>query len=1060
MARKSSADDPFSHYLSELQRNVSSGIAAEQTHRHALQDLLESLDPKILAFNDPKHIRVGAPDFTIRRKGNAMAFPVGWAETKDIGENLDDAEGSDQLERYLGLPNLILTDYLEFRWYTDGKKRLTARLADKRGRKIAPQPTGGQSVGELLSAFLTHQVPAVASARELALRMAKLAHLIRDLILRTFEVEPEHGKLHKQFQAFLETLIPDLKPPEFADMYAQTIAYGLFAARCEPSRAGEKFTRESAAYLIPRTNPFLRKLFNEIAGPELSEGIRPFVDDLVALLRGADFGSILTDLGRRTAKEDPVVHFYEDFLQEYDPRMRELRGVYYTPEPVVSFIVRSVDHILKTEFKKPLGLADKDVLILDPACGTGTFLYYVVRHVYQTLLEQGQKGQWNSYVSENLLKRVFGFELLMAPYAVAHLKLGLLLQELGYQFDADERLGIYLTNTLEEAAKRAQQVFAFADAITDEGIAAQRIKRDDKIMVVLGNPPYSGHSANRSWETIDGKKVPTFIGRLMQDYYSVDGKPLGEKNPKWLQDDYVKFIRFGQWRIERTGYGILAFITNHGYLDNPTFRGMRQQLMQTFTEINVLDLHGNSKKKEKAPDGSKDENVFDIQQGVAVGFFAKPTGASGPVTVDQSDLWGLRENKYQSLSESEFQSVGWGKIEPHAPAYLFVPQSTDLLAEYEKGWKVTDIFPVNSVGVVTARDHLTIHWSPDEVWDTVQDFASLSTEEARRKYSLGKDARDWKVEFAQGDLRSSGPRRSMIHPILYRPFDTRFTYYTGASRGFICMPRPEVMRPMLLGTNLGLLATRQTRDSWAVFAAHSIVGHKSLSAYDITSLFPLYGHPPDEEIVGLPFNEGTRDVNVSAGFIAALQGRLGVKYVSSAHGDLAETIGAQDILDFIYAIMYCPTFRRRYAEFLKADFPRVPLPSDRKLYSTLAEKGAELVSLHLLKSTIVNCFLTKYDQAGNHLVEKARFVEANPTAGIPSSRVYINAKQYFEGVPKSVWEFQVGGYQICEKWLKDRKGRHLSSDDIDHYQRIIVALSETIRIMREIDELIPAWPLP
>jgi predicted helicase len=467
----------------------------------------------------------------------------------------------------------------------------------------------------------------------------------------------------------------------------------------------------------------------------------------------------------------------------------------------------------------------KDVLILDPACGTGTFLYYVVRQVYETLLEQGQKGQWNSYVSQNLLKRIFGFELLMAPYAVAHLKLGLLLQELGYKFDADERLGIYLTNTLEEAVRRAQQVFGFADAITDESVAAQRIKQDDKIMVVLGNPPYSGHSANRSWEIVRGKKVPTFIGRLMQDYYSVDGQPLGEKNPKWLQDDYVKFLRFGQWRIERTGYGILAFITNNGYLDNPTFRGMRQQLMRTFTRMNVLDLHGNSKKKERAPDGSKDENVFDIQQGVAIGLFAKKPDERGPANVEQSDLWGLREAKYTNLSGLGFQSIGWEKLEPHAPTYLFIRQSADLLAEYEKGWKVTDIFPVNSVGIVTARDDLAIGWSSDETWSTVQDFVNLPVEDARTKYALGKDAGDWKIKLAQDDLRSSGPRRSMIHPIQYRPFDTRFTYYTGVSRGFICRPRSEVMRHMLANANLGLIVPKrvETQGNWG----HCFVSRQS-----------------------------------------------------------------------------------------------------------------------------------------------------------------------------------------------------------------------------------------
>ncbi len=1050
---------PFHPYLSEVQRILNSGLATEPSYYPALKNLLESLDSGVTALVNPKKTAHGSPDFSIKRKKRVLEFPVGWVEAKDIGEDLDRIEKTDQLKRYQNLKNVVLTDFLEFRWYADGQRRQVARLANIRGKKLTVEPNGETAVQDLLKAFLQHQIPPVRDSRELARRMADLAHFTRDAILVAFEKESERGRLHRQLEAFQTTLIPDLHPEQFADMYAQTIAYGLFAARCQAPQANGGLTRASAAELIPKTNPFLRKLFQEIAGVDLPETIRPFVDDLVALLRGTGIGSVLSDFGKRVAKEDPVVHFYEDFLQEFDPKLRELRGVYYTPEPVVSYIVRSIDHLLRTEFGKPLGLADKDVLILDPACGTGTFLYYVIRHIYQALLEKGQKGQWNSYVSENLLKRVFGFELLMAPYAVAHLKLGLLLQELGYRFDADERLGIYLTNTLEEAVKRAQQVFAFADAITDEGIAAQKIKRDEKIMVVLGNPPYSGHSANRSWEIKNGKRVPTFIGRLLQDYYMVDAKPLGEKNPKWLQDDYVKFIRFGQWRIERTGYGILAFITNHGYLDNPTFRGMRQQLMRTFSEISVLNLHGNSKKKETAPDGSKDENVFDIQQGVAIGVFAKRSGSPGPANVRQSDLWGVRESKYGNLSELEFQSVQWEKLEPRAPTYLFIPQSADLLSEYEKGWKVTDIFRMNSVGIVTARDHLTIGWTTDEVWERVQDFMSLPPEEAREKYELGKDAQDWKVEWAQEDLKRSGPRRGNIVPILYRPLDVRFTYYTGNSMGFICRPRPEVMRHMLAGTNLGLLATRQTRDQWDIFATNCIIGHKSLSAYDITSLFPLYEYPSDEEIFHQKKVTPGGAPNLNDGFLEQIEKRLGFRLAAEPRGDCKSTAGPRDLFDYIYAMLHSSAYRKRYQEFLLSDFPRVPLTSDKHLFSALDAKGAELVSLDLLESPSVTRFITRYEQPGSHVVEKVRYVEPNPTARISAGRVYINGTQYFEGVPAEVWQFRLGGYQVCNKWLKDRKGRALTSDEIDHYQKIVVALNETIRLMAEIDALIPRWPL-
>jgi predicted helicase len=1085
---------PFKEYLAEIQRNLKGGQSTEPSYYPALKALLESLDPSITAVTNPKKTAHGSPDLSIRRKRRILEFPVGWIEAKEIGEDLDKIEKTDQIKRYLNLSNLVLTDFLEFRWYADGERRLVARLASVHGKKVTVEQGGETGVQDLLKGFLQHQIPPVRGSRELARRMANLAHFIHDAILVAFERESDRGRLHRQLEAFQNALIPDLKPEQFSDMYAQTIAYGLFAARCQSPQANGGFTRASAAELIPKTNPFLRKLFQVIAGVDLPETIRPFVDDLVASLRGTDVGSVLADFGKRAAKEDSVVHFYEDFLQEYDPKLRELRGVYYTPEPVVSFIVRSIDHLLKTEFAKPLGLADKDVLILDPACGTGTFLYFVIRQIYQALIEKGQKGQWNSYVSENLLKRVFGFELLMAPYAVAHLKLGLLLQELGYRFDADERLGIYLTNSLEEAVKRSQQVFAFADAITDEGIAAQKIKRDQKIMVVLGNPPYSGHSANRSYvdRTVEpgeaytvvvGGPLPeqqsvqrriakrrmnirekTFIGSLIQDYFKVDGKPLGEKNPKWLQDDYVKFIRFGQWRIERTGYGILAFITNHGYLDNPTFRGMRQQLMRTFSEISVLDLHGSSKKKESAPDGSKDENVFDIQQGVGIGVFVKKPGAAGPAQVRHGDLWGDRESKYKNLFKMDCDSTRWEKLEPSSPNYLFVPQSTDLLAEYEKGWKVTEICPLNAIGLNSHRDDFAIAFEQAVLQERIDDLISdrLEDDDLRLKYGL-KDTADFNFARTRQTLRQMKRPHDLIVPCIYRPFDYRFVLYHPE---ILDRPRPELNSHFIGHQNIGLVTTRQTREPFAALVVDRACGqHKIVARYDGSSVFPLYLYPSQDRIRfaiegKAANNQEIRHANLSTEFVGEAEAKLGLKCSPEGHGDLVRTFGPEDALNYIYAMLYSFAFRQRYSEFLRADFPHVPLTSDKHLFSALASKGADLVSLHLMESPSLSQFITRYEQKGGHLVEKVRYAEANPAAKIPSGRVYINAAQFFEGVPKQVWEFQIGGYQVCDKWLKDRKGRALSSDEIDHYQKVVVALNETIRIMREIDAVIPGWPLP
>ena len=616
--------------------------------------------------------------------------------------------------------------------------------------------------------------------------------------------------------------------------------------------------------------------------------------------------AVLSGFGARAARQDPILHFYETFLAAYDPALRERRGVYYTPEPVVSYIVRSVDRLLRERFGCPEGLADHSrvayntleragneeqtverqshrVLVLDPACGTGSFLYAVVDHIREHYRSAGNAGMWDGYVKEHLLPRLFGFELLMAPYAVAHLKLGMQLagQDLpaddrgdwAYDFSGGERLGVYLTNSLEEGEMQVPMSGPYR-IITDEANSAAQIKRDMPIMVVLGNPPYSGHSANASRK--DGKL--TWIGELIEDYKQVDGKGLGEKNTKWLQDDYVKFIRFGQHRINRTGAGILAFITNHGYLDNPTFRGMRQQLSNTFTGIYLLDLHGNARIKERAPDGGVDENVFDIQQGVTIAIFVKEPDKSGPAVLRHADLYGEREAKYEILAESDISKTEWTVLAPESPDYRFKPWDDTLWAEYGQWHKITEVMPVNSVGVVTARDKLTIHWSRDEVMPMVRDFAELPPEIARSKYGLGNDSQDWKVSLAQADLKDSGPSEELVTPTLYRPFDTRYTYYTGNSGGFICRPRPEVMRHMLPANNIGLSTTRsiEIQDGFQhVFVSKHIAQHHSVSLKEVNYLFPLYTYPSEQSIEQGLYRRGERQPNLAPEFTAELERRLG-----------------------------------------------------------------------------------------------------------------------------------------------------------------------------------------
>ena len=961
-----------------------------------------------------------------------------------------------------------------------GEKRLTARLGtpDPKG-KITADEAGIQAAIQLLGAFLESQIPTLRSPKDLASRMAHLALLIRDTIRRAFESEEGGGGLHTQMKSFQEVLLHDLDAAQFADMYAQTICYGLFAARCA-QKGNKTFTRVLAPHLLPKTNLFLRGIFDKIAGVELDDRIVWAVDDLAELMNRVDIQTILKDFGKRTRQEDPVVHFYETFLAAYDPKLRESRGVYYTPEPVVSYIVRSVDHLLKTQFGMKEGLADATkvamplsdgttkqvhkVQVLDPATGTGTFLHGVIDQIHESF--KGNEGMWSSYVSEHLLPRLFGFELLMAPYAVAHLKLGLQLAQSGYDFSSDERLRIYLTNTLEEAFDHPESQPYFSQWLAEEAQAAGKVKREAPVMVVLGNPPYSGHSANTgAWIKNLLKGVDTLDPghpKATGNYFEVDGSPLGERNPKWLNDDYVKFIRFAQWRIEQTGHGVLAFISNHGYLDNPTFRGMRQSLMTTFDEIYVLDLHGNSKKRESAPDGSKDENVFDIMQGVAIGIFVKRQGKSdGPAKVRHGHLWGKRDTKYEWLGKRSVPDSSWTELAPTSPHYLFTEQDVDMAAEYEQGWKITDIFPINSAGIVTARDALSIHWDEADIWDTVQNFIALKPEEARERFDLGRDTRDWKVDLAQKDLKRTGPNRKHLCRILYRPFDVRHTYYTGQSRGFHCMPRGEVMEHMIQGKNLGMVCTRQTKDDWGVLASDMLIGHKAFAAFDINSLFPLYlyqiedhGHLFGAEAVS--GNDGRRP-NLSADFITDFSTRLKLAFVPDGKGDRSTTFGPEDVFAYAYAIFHMPSYRSRYAEFLKIDFPRLPLTHDAELFRKFCTLGDELMGLHLMERQGPK--LPGFPFRGSNEVDKVHYTE--PADGVPG-RVWINSDQCFEGVAPEVWDFHMGGYQVAQKWLKDRKGRTLTHDDLTHYRQIIAALSETIRLMAEVDEAIEnsgGWPL-
>ena len=973
--------------------------------------------PDITFTLEPRQIdQIGRPDF-IAKDG---LLPIGYIEAEEYGTDLNNLTGhaAEQNERFReNLDNFILTNFIDFELWIDGQRNTTARILEN---------TSDLEV--LLERFLSATPVQIETPIALAKYLARRTRELQTQIATT--LTDENSNTYGMFTAFKETLLPTLIRDDFADMYAQTLTYGLFAARCTVPNA-TNFSRHTAASVLPRSNPFLRQLFFQVASPNLEENVTYILDNITTLLQNVPTEMLRTAFSANNHLEDPVIHFYETFLKEYNPKLRFDRGVFYTPPQVISYIVRSVDSLLKTELNRTDGLADDNTLILDPATGTGGFLLTVLDHIREYVTTNYGTGDWNQYINAQLVKRIFGFELLVAPYTIAHLKLSLFLQAQGWH--ANERLGIYLTNALEQPDEM-QAPLPFAAFISDEANAALSVKRDEPILAILGNPPYKQHSANPNRV---GRNL-TFIGELMEDYSQVDGEPLGEINPRALQDDYVKFIRWAQWRIDKNGEGVIGYIVNNNFLDAPTARGMRQNLFVSFNAIYVLNLHGSNRRTEAVPTGQKDENVFDIIQGVCILLCVKQRNNSSSAKVYHADMWGSREERYRKLSETDVQTTEWTELQPTSSYYLFVPQETDYSAEYESGWKITDIFQTSSIGIVTARDKLTIHRTAEAVRETVTDFVALSVDEARERYGLPRDTRDWQVHLAQADLRSNPDAEQHITPIRYRPFDANWTYYTGHSRGFHCMPRPANMSH-LRRENLGLCVCRiVTSPNWQ----HALVTDKitensyvSNRASESGHVFPLYLYP-DSGGLGL---DTERELNFKPAFLTALAETLELPQTPPLK--LPEGVAPEEILAYIYAVLHSPTYRERYYEFLRYDFPRIPLPKDIDQFRKLAALGQELIDWHLLKDMQIPA-RHRFEGEGDGVVLKLRYEDDN---------VWINATQSFTDVPTEVWEYEIGAYQVCLKWLKDRKGEALSHAEVRQYRSILVAVAETLRVVGEID---------
>lgn len=998
-------------YITELNQQYATGKAHEHSYRLALQNLMNALLPKgFTVVNEPTREDCGAPDFIIL-KGET---PIAYLETKDLQDgDLDGKKkNKEQFDRYrASLDHIIFTDYLDFHLYENGENECVdaVRLADICGEKIVLLEESADKFLQLINHLANATPQRITSPARLAKVMAGKARLLASVIEQALKNDKEQtSELATQMNVFREYLIHDLNEKTFADIYAQTIAYGLFSARLNDSTP-EDFSRNEANELIPKSNPLLRRIFNDIAGYNVDSRIAWIVDDLVAAFRVTDMARVMKDFKQGTQQTDPLMHFYEDFLGEYDSKLKKSRGVYYTPQPVVDFIVRAVDDILKKDFGLPMGLADSSMInhevindqfmrgvrgstkimqkkmhrvqILDPATGTGTFLAAVIRQIYANM--EGQRGAWNSYVEQHLLPRLNGFELMMASYTIAHLKLNMVLRETGYTPQSDQRLRVYLTNSLEEF--NAETGTLFAAAISQEANDASRIKRDCPVMVMVGNPPYSGESQNKGEWIMD----------KMKSYKKEPGgiQPLKERNPKWINNDYVKFIRLAQDYVERNGEGIVAFINPNNFMADPTFRGMRWKLLEVFDKIYTIDLHGSSKKNETCPDGSKDENVFDIMQGVSINILIKTgkkdKGQLGKVY--HKDLFGTRKQKYDFLDRSSIVNVGYNELYPIPPMFFFVPKDFAPKDEYNAGFKVNDLFQSFNVGVVTSNDAMLVNHN---VIDLKKNVVAIND----KFYNEALECK-----FA------------------YRALDNRWLYY---DEKMIERARKDVMKHIFKRDNVAMAVGRQCVDDWRyVFVSDTVTNFNYIATAGRLGagyIFPLWLYSEDGTIKKQNFNE---------------------EIVQKIEESLGETIEPQELFDYIYAVLHSPSYRTKYKEFLKIDFPRIPYPESKEEYHRLADLGGQLRRLHLMQDVPAPQH-AKFDNDGSNTVDKLEYKDGC---------VWINKEQCFADVPELAWNFYIGGYQPAQKWLKDRKGRVLTYDDITHYRQIITILLETDRLMKEID---------
>ena len=1061
----------ISDYFNQLARDYNPKQDNEHTHRTKLENLLN--DVCVLADNninvrqeikDESAQSRATPDFTFLDKTSYGL--VGLLENKKIGADIDNIHKSEQIIKYRKRhENIIITNYHQWLRLKDGHITHDVSLLTPQEIIAGKQPTTDKvaELQTLLTAFFSTKPLGIGTTKTLAAQLAIRCYDLReflDKILTTQKKSNEDTPLVNLFDAFQGYVDSNLTEEDFADAFAQTLVYSMLLAKLNhPNTNISLYTIQE--FIPPNFNLIrhLAKFLTEL-NDDIYQRINHRIEEILGIINHADIGEITKELsGVKKLKvddtfdpriaTDPFIYFYEHFLQEYDSQKRKDRGVYYTPPSVVNFIIRGINHLLKTELNIPEGLASAEqVQILDFATGTGTFLHETILQIFDEPAIKNNSNMQHALVNDHILENFYGFEYLMAPYAIAHLKLSQLLSDKGFNLtETNQNLKIYLTNTLDIPTDdtRAKN-FPFTQTLKQESENAHEIKMKP-VRVIMGNPPYSGVSQNKGE-----------IDRITKQAYA----PSGEKKMNW--DDYVKFIRFAHQKMQDIDKGVIGIITNNNFLNAITLRKMRNRLMRDFNKIYILNLHGNSNIGELAQDGKPDKNVFDIRVGVCITFLIKTELKPKKCDVYYASIKSSHQkNKWQQILSGDFNIFKKLDVETFNKNFnqtkwknrfeenlsLFVPMADDIgkkITQYGNFWGVTDIFREHGSGVKTERDSITIHHNQKDIETVINDFLYYSEAELHDKYQKNfnkTDSRDWSIKRAKADIvKHSG--QNLYRDILYRPFDVRKTYYTKTSKGFIGTPGAKIISHMQAGENYGLMTMRQyaynVPDYCYTFVSSQMVECRIfVSNRGIVSFFPLYLYPKELKEGEMQYKDSIKEKTEN--FKPEFRQWVNEKY--------SKTYTPEQILSYIYAMLHSPNFRETYKELLKIDFPRIPFCDDKKQFESLAKLGWQLIQAHLMNQIPATKNHTSLQGNGSNKVEQTPVLT-------DKNHLYINKSQYFDNMPRDVWEFKIGGYQVLDKYLKERKkeNRELTLAELQHIPKITAILQFTITQMKKIDKIL------